>query len=56
MLTRATNTLIKRSSIATRSFASGTDFVKFDFKDPYNLEELLTDEEIMIRDQARKYA
>jgi glutaryl-CoA dehydrogenase len=42
--------------LAKRCFASGTQFEKFDYKDPYLLEDLLTEDEKMIRDTARDYA
>lgn len=37
-------------------FGSGTKFEKFNFEDPLCLEELLTEEEKMVRDSARAYA
>lgn len=39
-----------------RSFASGTKFEKFDYLDPLVFEDLLTEEEKMVRDSARGYA
>ena len=41
---------------AQRLFASGTKFQKFDFVDPFALDELLSEEERMVRDSARQYA
>jgi len=38
-----------------RTFASGGEKVKFDWKDPLNLDSLLTDEERMVRDQVNQY-
>jgi ribosomal protein S18 len=38
-----------------RAFASGTKLEKFDYLDPLCLEDLLTEEEKMIRDSARGY-
>ena len=39
-----------------RPFGSGTSFEKFNFEDPFRLDELLTDEERAISDAARAYA
>ena len=39
-----------------RQFASGTQFEKFDFEDPFKLNDLLTDEERDIQEIARAYA
>ena len=39
-----------------RRFASGTQFEKFDFEDPFKLNDLLTDEERDIQEIARAYA
>lgn len=39
-----------------RTFATGTKFEKFDYTDAFNLEELLTEDEKMIRDSAKSYA
>ena len=39
-----------------RPFGSGTSFDKFNFEDPFRLDELLTDEERAISDAARAYA
>ena len=44
------------ASLPSRQFASGTTFEKFDFEDPFNLNDLLTDEERAIQDAARAYA
>jgi glutaryl-CoA dehydrogenase len=46
--------ILLQSSI--RSFASGTKLEKFDYLDPFVLEDLLSEEEKMVRDSARKYA
>lgn len=43
-------------AIAQKSFASNTKLEKFNYLDPLCLEELLTEEEKMIRDAAREYA
>ena len=42
--------------MAQRAFASGTHLEKFNFEDPLCLEDLLTEEEKMVRDAARAYA
>jgi len=39
-----------------RAFASQHKLKQFNYLDPLCLEELLTEEEIMVRDSARKYA
>ena len=39
-----------------RHFAAGTKLAKFDFTDALQLEELLTEDEKMVRDSARAYA
>ena len=39
-----------------RSFSGKPKLAKFDFMDPLCFEELLTEEEKMVRDSARKYA
>jgi glutaryl-CoA dehydrogenase len=39
-----------------RSFASGTKLQKFDYLDPFIVEDLLTEDEKMVRDAARGYA
>ena len=44
------------SGTALRSFGSGTKLEKFDYLDPLVLDELLTEEEKMIRDAAREYS
>jgi hypothetical protein len=41
------------SASSSRSFGTGTKFVKFNYEDPFDLEELLTEDEKMIRDSAR---
>ena len=41
---------------AARTFASGTSFDKFDFEDPFKLNELLTDEERAISEAARQFS
>jgi len=41
---------------AARGFASGTSFEKFNFEDPFKLEDLLTEEERMISETARNYS
>ena len=46
----------KFGSQAVRAFASGTTFEKFDYKDPFNIDALLTDEERAISEAARAYA
>jgi hypothetical protein len=60
MLSKAISNVFKRSpsllNYSSRAFASGTEFVKFDYLDPFNIEELLTEDEKMMRDLARKYA
>lgn len=38
-----------------RAFASKPKFARFDWTDPLNLESLLTEDEISIRDTARNY-
>ena len=48
--------LLFRSALPTRQFASGTTFEKFDFEDPFKLNEILTDEERAISDIARSYS
>ena len=48
--------LLQTSSLSTRSFASGTSFEKFDFEDPFKLNDLLTDEERDIQDAARSFS
>lgn len=39
-----------------RTFASGTHFEKFDFEDPFKLNQLLTDDERAISEAARAFA
>ena len=39
-----------------RPFGSGTSFEKFNFEDPFKLDELLTDEERAISEAARAYS
>jgi len=39
-----------------RTFASGTKLAKFDFLDPLQIEDLLTEDEKMVRDAARDFA
>jgi len=39
-----------------RSFASGAKLEKFNYLDPLCFEDLLTEEEKMVRDSARGYA
>ena len=50
------STILRNSSLPMRQFASGTSFEKFDFEDPFKLDDLLTDEERAIQDAARAYA
>lgn len=44
------------NSIPLRQFASGTSFEKFDYEDPFKLNDMLTDEERAIQDAARAYS
>ena len=44
------------STYSKRSFASDTKLEKFDYLDALVLEDLLTEEEKMVRDAAREYA
>lgn len=53
---RPQSLLQKMTALPARQFASGTTFEKFDFEDPFNLNDLLTDEERAIQDAARNYA
>ncbi len=39
-----------------RAFATSTKLEKFDFQDPLCLEDVLTEEEKMVRESARSYA
>jgi glutaryl-CoA dehydrogenase len=39
-----------------RCFAQNNKLAKFDFQDPFLLEQLLTDDEKMVRDSARQFA
>lgn len=66
MLTKGLQSLLSKSHLPTqsarvllsssqRSFGAPS-LQKFDYLDPFVLEELLTDEEKMIRDSARQYA
>ena len=41
---------------ATKMFSIKPKLAKFDYEDPLGFEELLTEEEKMVRDSARKYA
>ena len=41
---------------AVRSFATGTKLAKFDFQDPFVIEDLFTEDEKMVRDSARQFA
>lgn len=54
IVSRLANRKLFQSSLEARRFASGK--VVFDWKDPLNLESCLTEDEIMVRDLARKYA
>ncbi len=58
MIKRGINSLLLSKSVkpSLRMFGSGTKFEKFNFEDPLCLEELLTEEEKMVRDSARAYA
>ena len=38
-----------------RAFASGTSFEKFDHTDPFKLNALLTEEELMVMEESRKF-
>ena len=44
------------AALPSRQFASGTTFEKFNFEDPFNLNDLLTQDERDIQDAARAYA
>lgn len=41
---------------ATRAFASGTHLEKFNYEDPFKLDQLLTDEERAISEAARQFS
>lgn len=43
------------TSSATRSLATKATFVKYNWQDPLNLEKLLTEDEVFVRDAARSY-
>lgn len=55
MLTNSFKKLVLSRTL-TRSFASSGGLQKFDYLDPLNFEGLLTDEEKMVQENARKYA
>lgn len=42
--------------VAQRAFASGTHLEKFNFEDPFKLDQLLTDEERAISEAARQFS
>ena len=44
------------SFAAARAFAGNTKLAKFDYLDPLVIEDLLTEDEKMVRDSARAYA
>jgi hypothetical protein len=54
-LSKLTKLNKKSTRIQTRSFGATSKYVEFNWKDPLNLDSLLTAEEIMIRDQVRSY-
>lgn len=60
MLAKAIQTTYTRSgvlaSLPVRHFAKGTKMAKFDFQDPFVFNDLLTEDERMIRDSAREFA
>ena len=43
-------------SKALRPFGSGTTFEKFNYEDPFRLDDLLTEEEKLIQQSARDYS
>lgn len=42
--------------VGKRAFGSGTSFEKFNYEDPFKLDQLLTEEERAISEAARAYS
>ena len=53
-LMKPSNPLLR--SLPTMQFGSGTSFEKFDFEDPFKLNDIITDEERAIQDAARAFS
>ena len=49
-------TAVQRVSSQDKNPTQPTKFVKYDWRDPFNLESCLSEEEIMVRDQVHQYA
>lgn len=47
--------IISHRPFLTRTLATKPTFVKYNWEDPLNLEKLLTEDEVSIRDAAKSY-
>jgi len=52
----ALSSVVERLSAVDENPSKPTKFVKYNWKDPFNIESCLTEEEIMVRDQVHAYA